>query len=65
MIIITKKFLYIALVVITLLAGIIIGYNIPHDIQYRMDRTEDGISTIEVYDKSTGTIEYINTKFRK
>lgn len=59
------KFLSTLLVLASIIASYLLGFQAKHDITYTMERTEDGISTIEVYDRSTGTAEYINVKFNK
>ena len=60
-----KKVLVIIVVILALIVGIQIGFHMPHDIEYAMDRVEDGIggqewAVIEVYDASTNEIAMVD-----
>lgn len=59
------KFVQTTLIIASIIASYLTGFTAKHDIVYTIERTEDGVSTIEVYDRSTGTAEYINVKFNK
>ena len=65
-----SKVIIAMVVMIGIILGIGVGYNIPHDIQYTMyiiEVCEDGTecAVIEVYDASTDTITMVDVMMQK
>lgn len=62
-----KKILVTVAIVAVAVVGFMAGRHTTHDIQYTVDRVEDGAHgeqwvVVEVYDKTTDTCNYINVK---